>query len=171
MDLDILGWPDPERFARLAARLAIAAALGGLIGFERERKGKAAGVRTHMMVAIGAALFVLVPIGAGLEAGDLSRVIQGVAAGMGFLGGGTILKRQDDIEGLTSAATIWFTAAVGLAAGWLGNLTPATARRAPGRQALAATIEREPAARHGAPGWLRRWSPGHVARGHRLDQL
>jgi putative Mg2+ transporter-C (MgtC) family protein len=126
MDLDILGWPDPERFARLAARLAIAAALGGLIGFERERKGKAAGVRTHMMVAIGAALFVLVPIGAGLEAGDLSRVIQGVAAGMGFLGGGTILKRQDDIEGLTSAATIWFTAAVGLAAGtgqgWLGAL-------------------------------------------------
>lgn len=126
MDLDIFGWPDPDRLARHALRLAIAAALGGLIGFERERKGKAAGVRTHMMVALGAALFVLVPIGAGLEPGDLSRVIQGIAAGMGFLGGGTILKRSDDIEGLTSAATIWFTAAVGLAVGtgqgWLAAL-------------------------------------------------
>jgi putative Mg2+ transporter-C (MgtC) family protein len=72
-----------------------------------------------MMVALGAALFVLVPTLAGLEPGDLSRVIQGIAAGMGFLGGGTILKRssESDIEGLTSAATIWFTGAIGIAVG------------------------------------------------------
>jgi putative Mg2+ transporter-C (MgtC) family protein len=119
MDLDLLGWPDTRALARVVLRLGCAAALGGLIGFERERAGKAAGVRTHMMVALGAALFVLVPTVAGLEPGDLSRVIQGIAAGMGFLGGGTILKRsnESDIEGLTSAATIWFTGAVGIAVG------------------------------------------------------
>jgi putative Mg2+ transporter-C (MgtC) family protein len=126
MNLDLAGWPDAYALGRLALRLACAAVLGGLIGLERERAGKAAGIRTHMMVALGAALFVLVPIAAGLSPGDLSRVIQRIAAGMGFLGGGTILKRDDDIEGLTSAATIWFTGAIGIAVGagevWLAVL-------------------------------------------------
>ena len=119
MDLDLLGWPDTGALASVVLRLSCAAVLGGLIGFERERAGKAAGIRTHMMVALGAALFVLVPTGVGLAPGDLSRVIQGIAAGMGFLGGGTILKRtsESDIEGLTSAATIWFTGAIGIAVG------------------------------------------------------
>jgi putative Mg2+ transporter-C (MgtC) family protein len=119
MELDLAGWPDLAATGRVALRLAGAAALGGLIGFEREQAGKAAGLRTHMMVALGAALFVVVPIEVGLGDGDLTRVIQGIAAGMGFLGGGTILKRtnSDDIEGLTSAATIWFTGAIGIAAG------------------------------------------------------
>src|SRR4051812_18679859 len=119
MDLDLLGWPDTRALARVVLRVGCAAVLGGLIGFERERAGKAAGIRTHMMVALGAALFVLVPTVAGLAPGDLSRVIQGIAAGMGFLGGGTILKRtsESDIEGLTSAATIWFTGAIGIAVG------------------------------------------------------
>jgi putative Mg2+ transporter-C (MgtC) family protein len=131
MDLDLVGWPDLDALGRVASRLIAAAVLGGLIGLEREQAGKAAGIRTHMMVALGAALFVLVPIAAGLEPGDLSRVIQGIAAGMGFLGGGTIVKRADDIEGLTSAATIWFTGAVGIAVGagdvWLAALGVACA--------------------------------------------
>jgi putative Mg2+ transporter-C (MgtC) family protein len=133
MDLDLLGWPDTRALARVVLRLSCAAVLGGLIGFERERAGKAAGIRTHMMVALGAALFVLVPTVAGLEPGDLSRVIQGIAAGMGFLGGGTILKRtsESDIEGLTSAATIWFTGAIGIAVGvgqvWLAVVGVASA--------------------------------------------
>jgi putative Mg2+ transporter-C (MgtC) family protein len=117
MDLDLFGWPDRHALLQVAIRLTCAAVLGGLIGLERERAGKAAGIRTHMMVALGAALFVLVPVASGLGAGDLSRVIQGIAAGMGFLGGGTILKKHDDIEGLTSAATIWFTGAIGIAIG------------------------------------------------------
>lgn len=117
MDLDLAGWPDLNALGAVAIRLSCAAALGGVIGLERERAGKAAGVRTHMMVALGAALFVLVPVATGLGPGDLSRVVQGIAAGMGFLGGGTILKKQDDIEGLTSAATIWFTGAIGIAIG------------------------------------------------------
>jgi putative Mg2+ transporter-C (MgtC) family protein len=131
MDLDLVGWPDLDALGQVALRLIAAAVLGGLIGLEREQAGKAAGIRTHMMVALGAALFVLVPIAAGLEPGDLSRVIQGIAAGMGFLGGGTILKRADDIEGLTSAATIWFTGAIGIAVGagdiWLAVLGVACA--------------------------------------------
>lgn len=117
MDLEFAAWPDLATIGRAALRLACAAALGGIIGLERERAGKAAGIRTHMMVALGAALFVFVPMELGPDPGDLSRVIQGIAAGMGFLGGGTILKRHDDIEGLTSAATIWFTGAIGIAIG------------------------------------------------------
>jgi putative Mg2+ transporter-C (MgtC) family protein len=118
-DMDLFGWPDASGLVRVVIRLGSAAILGGLIGLERERAGKAAGTRTHMMVALGAALFVLVPSLAGLEQGDLSRVIQGIAAGIGFLGGGTIIKRssESDIEGLTSAATIWFTGAIGIAVG------------------------------------------------------
>ena len=132
-DLGFVGWPDVSALSRVVLRLGSAAIVGGLIGLERERAGKAAGIRTHMMVALGAALFVLVPTLAGLEPGDLSRVIQGIAAGMGFLGGGTILKRssESDIEGLTSAATIWFTGAIGIAAGvgqiWLALVGVASA--------------------------------------------
>ena len=87
--------PDTAQLARVAIRLAVAALLGWLLGVERESMGKAAGARTHMLVAIGAALFVIVPAEIGLTEGDLGRVIQGVAAGVGFLGAGTILKRSD----------------------------------------------------------------------------
>jgi putative Mg2+ transporter-C (MgtC) family protein len=133
MDPNIYGWADVDASLRAFARLAGAAVLGGAIGLQRERAGKAAGIRTHMMVALGAALFVLVPSMAGFESGDLSRVIQGIAAGIGFLGGGTIIKGADerDIEGLTSAATIWFTAAIGIAVGagqgWIALLGVASA--------------------------------------------
>ena len=109
---------DAEQFTRLAVRLLVAAFLGGILGLQRERHGKAAGVRTHMLVALGAALFVLVPQQWGMNDEDLSRVIQGVVAGVGFLCSGSILKSDDDhVRGLTTAAGIWLTAAMGVAAG------------------------------------------------------
>ena len=109
---------DIAELTRLTLRLLLAALLGGLLGMQRERHGKSAGVRTHMLVALGAALFILVPAFLGMENDDLSRVMQGVIAGVGFLCAGTILKADDDhIRGLTTAAGLWLTAAVGLAAG------------------------------------------------------
>lgn len=104
---------------RILLRLTLAALLGGLLGVERERKGKAAGVRTHMLVAMGAALFVLLSQQMGMPSSDLSRVVQGIIAGIGFLGAGTILKgdQEDKVKGLTTAAGIWLTAAIGVAAG------------------------------------------------------
>jgi putative Mg2+ transporter-C (MgtC) family protein len=111
---------------RVAVRPLVACALGGLLGLERELQGKAAGLRTHMLVAMGAALFVLVPQLAGMAIGDLSRVIQGVIQGIGFLGAGAIIKYQSerDITGLTTAAGIFMTAAIGVACG-LGRLSTA----------------------------------------------
>jgi len=97
--------------------------LGAIIGFQRERAGKSAGLRTHMLVAMGSALFVLGGSAAGMAMSDLSRVIQGLATGIGFIGAGAILKRREEpkIEGLTTAAGIWMTAAAGVAAG-LGRI-------------------------------------------------
>jgi putative Mg2+ transporter-C (MgtC) family protein len=104
--------------ARLLVRLVLAAALGGLLGWEREREGKTAGLRTHVLVALGSALFVAVPLTAGMTVGELGRVIQGLATGIGFVGGGAILKPDNrTVRGLTTAAGIWLTAAVGIAAG------------------------------------------------------
>lgn len=113
------GFPDKEHLARVVVRLGMAMILGGLVGFERQKEGKAAGMRTHMLVALGAAMFVLVPLEAGMLVADMSRIIQGVAAGIGFLGAGTIVKLSDtaEVKGLTSAASVWLTASVGLAAG------------------------------------------------------
>jgi putative Mg2+ transporter-C (MgtC) family protein len=111
--------PDLAQATRIVLRLMLAALLGGLLGMERENKGKAAGVRTHMLVAMGAALFVLIPQQAGILPADLSRVIQGVVAGIGFLCAGSILKSEDEdrVRGLTTAAGMWLTAAIGMAAG------------------------------------------------------
>jgi putative Mg2+ transporter-C (MgtC) family protein len=118
-----LGWRDAPHLIRVLVRLIVAIVLGGMLGYERLRDGKAAGLRTHMLVALGAAMFTLVPLEGGMHITDLSRVIQGVATGIGFLGAGTIIKQSDlhRIEGLTSAASIWLTAAAGMAvgAGWL----------------------------------------------------
>ncbi|SDT10924.1 putative Mg2+ transporter-C (MgtC) family protein [Pseudomonas asplenii] len=113
---------DIREVTRITVRLLIAALLGGILGFEREQQGKAAGVRTHMLVALGAALFVLVPQVSGAQADAMSRVVQGVIAGIGFLGAGTILKGHADeagqnVKGLTTAAGLWMTAAIGVAAG------------------------------------------------------
>ena len=111
--------PDAAQLTSFLLRLSIAALLGGLLGVEREHKGKAAGVRTHMLVAMGAAMFVLLAQQVGMADADLSRVMQGIIAGVGFLGAGTILKDDDEdkVKGLTTAAGIWLTAAIGVAAG------------------------------------------------------
>lgn len=111
--------PDVTELTRVLLRLLMAALLGGLLGMEREHKGKAAGVRTHMLVSMGAALFVLLASQGGMQDAELSRVLQGVIAGIGFLGAGTILKaeHEDKVRGLTTAAGIWLTAAIGMAAG------------------------------------------------------
>jgi len=110
---------DPEQITRVLLRLTLAALLGGVLGYERQSQGKAAGVRTHMLVAMGAALFVLVPQQGGMQVGDLSRVIQGVVAGVGFLGAGAILKlrSEEQVLGLTTAAGVFMTAAIGVACG------------------------------------------------------
>ena len=108
-----------EDITRIVLRLSVAVALGGLLGYERESVGASAGLRTHMLVSLGSALFVLIPLQAGMEIGDISRVLQGVTAGIGFIGAGAILKQSDknDIRGVTTAASVWLTAAVGIAAG------------------------------------------------------
>jgi putative Mg2+ transporter-C (MgtC) family protein len=117
---------DIGQVTRIVMRLLLAAVLGFALGFEREQKGKAAGVRTHMLVAIGSALFVLVPQQSGIEPADMSRVIQGLVAGVGFLCAGTILKQGRDephVQGLTTAAGLWMTAAIGMACGLGRELT------------------------------------------------
>lgn len=109
---------DPSDVTRVCVRLLVALALGALLGYERESVGASAGLRTHMLVALGSALFILVPLQAGMAIEDLSRVMQGIPAGIGFLGAGAIIKLQNEgIKGLTTAAGIWLTAAVGVAAG------------------------------------------------------
>jgi putative Mg2+ transporter-C (MgtC) family protein len=117
---DFKDFPDYAEAIRVSLRLLLAAVLGGLLGIDRKKAGKAAGIRTHMLVCLGAALFVLAPQQAGMSHGDLSRVIQGVVAGIGFLGAGAIIKRdsEENIEGLTTAAGIWFTAGIGISAGY-----------------------------------------------------
>jgi putative Mg2+ transporter-C (MgtC) family protein len=117
---------DPSQLTRVFIRLTVAVVLGGLLGYERELRGRSAGLRTHMLVALGAALFVLVPLEAGISTNDLSRVLQGVIAGIGFLGAGAIIKlsQAEEIKGLTTAASVWLTAAIGIAAG-LGRETTA----------------------------------------------
>lgn len=113
------GWPDTAQLVRIVFRLCVAALLGGIVGAQRESQGKEAGLRTHMLVALGAALFVVAPIEFGMTSEELARIIQGLVAGIGFLGAGAILKvtRDKQIHGLTSAAGLWLTAAVGVAAG------------------------------------------------------
>ena len=106
-----------------AARLGLAVVLGAFLGFERERVHSAAGLRTHMLVCLGAAVMVLAGDVAGFGHDAESRVIQGLIAGIGFLGAGTILKVSERVEvhGLTTAASIWLASSVGIAAG-LGHL-------------------------------------------------
>ena len=110
---------DLHTLAQFSTRLLTAAILGSLLGFDRERKGKKAGLRMHMLVALGAALFLALIQYPGHTSDDISRVVQGVVVGIGFLGSGTIIKLQKEgqIHGLTTAASIWFTAAVGVTVG------------------------------------------------------
>jgi putative Mg2+ transporter-C (MgtC) family protein len=117
----------------MVLRLLLAAALGAGIGYQRERAGKAAGIRTHTLVSTGSALFTLASIYGFVGAVDISRVAAGVVVGIGFIGAGVILRgqRESEVAGLTTAATIWITAAVGLAAGagmyWISVIATAVA--------------------------------------------
>ena len=113
------GFPDGAEMARITVRLLLTITLGGIIGFQRAHVGKAAGVRTHMLVALGAAIVVLLPHLLGMSSADISRIIQGTLTGIGFIGGGVILKMSErhQIVGITTAASIWLTATIGIAAG------------------------------------------------------
>ena len=120
----------------IAIRVLAAAALGGLVGYDRELADKPAGVRTHMMVAAGAALFVGISVLLSFDEGttggqaariDVSRITAGVVTGVGFLGAGAIIRRGGDVSGLTTAAGIWTVAAIGAAIAfgywWLGIIS------------------------------------------------
>src|SRR5215213_9628597 len=117
------GLPDRRQLAFVLIRVIAATLLGALVGLQRERAGKPAGLRTHMLVCLGTAVVVLAGSGAGMSTDGLSRVIQGIVTGIGFVGAGAILKlnEQREIQGLTTAAGLWMTAAIGIAVG-LGAL-------------------------------------------------
>ena len=117
------GLPDSRTFWIVMIRVLAAMVLGAILGFQRERAGKPAGLRTHVLVSMGTAVVVLACSGSGMDMAGESRVIQGIVTGIGFIGAGSILKvsEERDIRGLTTAAGLWLTAAVGVAAG-LGML-------------------------------------------------
>ena len=113
------GFPDRHRLVIVLVRVIAAVLLGAVVGIERERAGKPAGLRTHMLVSLGSAIIVLACSGSGMGLDAQSRVIQGIVTGIGFVGAGTILKvsEQHEIHGLTTAAGLWMTAALGVACG------------------------------------------------------
>lgn len=116
----------PNDWLAIIFRLCLALFIGAIIGWERQLKHKPAGLRTYMLVSFGSALFVLIPLqltAAQDSLNEISRVIQGITAGVGFLGAGQILRESQhqlgsvEVRGLTSAAAIWVAAALGIAAG------------------------------------------------------
>jgi len=117
------GLPNIRQLTQVLIRLVAATLLGAMVGIQRERAGKPAGMRTHILVTLGTAVFVLACSGFGMSSDGLSRVIQGIVTGIGFIGAGSILKLNEerDIKGLTTAASVWMTAAIGVAVG-LGSL-------------------------------------------------
>jgi putative Mg2+ transporter-C (MgtC) family protein len=123
------GWglPGPEALARALLRLSLAVLAGGLIGLDRQKEHKDAGLRTHMLVCVGAAIFILAAIETIGVQDRLANVFQGVAQGIGFIGAGVILQltRQRRVMNLTTAATLWGTASIGAALGG-GHYTLAT---------------------------------------------
>lgn len=114
-----LGLGSAAQAERVLLRMVVAVVLGGLVGIQRERSGKPAGVRTHMLVCLATAVVVLACSGMGMAYDAQSRVIQGIVTGIGFIGAGSILKLNEEreIQGLTTAAGLWLTAAIGIACG------------------------------------------------------
>src|SRR5262245_9114489 len=117
------GLHDSTRLAHVAIRLLAATVFGGLVGIQRESTHKPAGLRTHMLVSLATAAFVIACSSAGMTLEGYSRVMQGIVTGVGFIGAGTILKlsQEHEIKGLTTAASIFMTAAIGVTIG-LGSL-------------------------------------------------
>jgi len=117
------GFPETHELERVIIRLLAAAFLGACIGIERQRAGKSAGVRTHMLVTVGTTAFLLACSRFGMTPDGYSRVIQGIVTGIGFIGAGTILKLEgeSEVKGLTTSAGIWMASAIGVAVG-LGAL-------------------------------------------------
>ncbi|MFB8792786.1 MAG: MgtC/SapB family protein [Microcoleus sp.] len=124
--MSIVNLLSPDHWLGILLRLCLALLVGGIIGWERQLRRKPAGFRTHMLVSMGSALFVLIPLALGKNENGrdaIERVIQGIAAGIGFLGAGEILRQSKqergevEVHGLTSAAAIWVSAALGSAAG------------------------------------------------------
>lgn len=107
----------PTTIVDVFLRLALAAGLGGAIGLEREYRHKPAGLRTNMLIALGSALFAILSVELGAGAGSPDRIAAQVVSGIGFLGAGAILRSGQNVHGLTTAATIWVNAAIGMAAG------------------------------------------------------
>lgn len=101
----------------MLVRLILAALLGSFVGYERERTGKPAGLRTHGMVALGAALFTVVSLNGFGPGSDTTRVAAMIVSGIGFIGAGAILHERGGVQGLTTAASLWVTAAIGIAVG------------------------------------------------------
>ena len=119
----VADWPETSDLLIVSFRLLLAALVGALPGWQREHMGVAAGLRTHMLVSLGSAIFVLAALESGATDSDVTRVIQGLATGIGFVGAGAILKsaQSREIHGLTTASSIWLTAGLGTAAG-LGRI-------------------------------------------------
>ena len=107
----------PSSLTDLFLRLALAAGLGGAIGLEREWRQKPAGLRTNMLIALGSAIFSILSVVLGTATGSPDRVAAQVVTGIGFLGAGAILRSGENVHGLTTAATIWVNAGIGMAAG------------------------------------------------------
>ena len=151
--------PDAASLVQIISRLLIALVLGGVLGLERESKGRAAGLKTHILVSLGSALFVLAPLQAGASLNDVTRVMQGIVSGIGFLGAGAILKQDkgERVQGLTTAASIWMVAAIGMAAG-IGKPLVALA-------ATVAALAVVSALPHLLPDSLGEDDPGHDQRG------
>jgi len=131
--------PDTQQIVRVCIRLVGALLIGTVVGLQRELTHKPAGLRTHMLVALGTALFILGASESGMHPDSLSRIIQGLATGIGFLGAGAIMKltSEREIHGLTTAAGVWMTAAASAAAA-LGQLAVALMGTIAGLLVLAA---------------------------------
>lgn len=108
--------------ADLVLRLLAAVVLGAVVGWEREASEESAGLRTHMLVSVGAALFTVVSLS--VAGADPARIAAGVVTGIGFLGAGAIFRAKDHVKGLTTAASVWTVAAIGVASG-MGYYTAA----------------------------------------------
>ncbi len=115
----VSGLPDRHQLAVVVIRVIVAIVLGAIVGLQREKAGKPAGLRTHMLVSLGTTVVVLACSAATMNLDGLSRVIQGIVTGIGFVGAGSILKLSEEreIKGLTTAAGLWMTAAIGIAVG------------------------------------------------------